>query len=365
MSDSNGVRIVPQAGAAPRSPEHKRFYTLIGQIEKARKNLADWHTQSLVYRQGYSQRICPLQDKLVAGLSEWVFTLDQVLPQSWWTRSERKTLRELLCRNAADLLKVKPTDALKELFDKHSDVDFDTSQREELDSLKEMTEVFTGIDLGDTSEIQTEEELMEHFHDKMSAHREAHAERDAKRAQKHRKSPAQQRREAEAQRVTQSVREIFRKLASALHPDREPDAQARVIKNELMQKVNQAYEANDLLTLLEMQLQIEQVSPAQIQNADIGRVRHYNKVLAEQLTSLKIELKEVQMKLELELNAQLHGNDPRQLGPLLDQDVRWLRSELARQQRERRMLTDVAATKQWLKRVARELRRVDSFDDIF
>jgi hypothetical protein len=244
-------------------------------------------------------------------------------------------------------------------------VDFDTSQREELEVLKEMTEIFTGVDLGDTSGIETEDDLMEHFGEKMAAHREAQSERQAKQSQPRRKSPAQQRREAEAQRVTQSVREIFRKLASALHPDREPDPQERTRKNELMQKVNQAYEANDLLTLLEVQLQIEQVSPAQIQNADSQRVKHYNKVLAEQLGSLKVELKELQFQIEMEFNVELYGNDPKQLGQALEHSVRALRGELARQQRDLRMLSDVAATKQWLKRRRQELQRADPFDDFF
>jgi hypothetical protein len=364
VTDSNSLRMTRQA-AAPRSPEHKRFYTLIGQIEKARRQLAEWHTQGLTFRQGYSQRITPLQDKLLAGVSEWVFALGQVLPQRCWTRSERKTLRQLLCADTEELLKIKPTDALRELYDKYSDVDFDTSQREELEVLKEMTEIFTGVDLGDTSGIETEDDLMEHFGEKIAAHRDAQSERQAKQAQRRRKSPAQQRREAEAQRVTQSVREIFRKLASALHPDREPDAQQRVKKNELMQKVNQAYEANDLLTLLEVQLQIEQVSPEQIQNAEPQRVKHYNKVLAEQLGSLKVELKELQFQLEMEFNVELYGNDPKQLGPALEHSVRSLRGELARQQRDLRMLADVGATKQWLKRRRQEMQRADPFDDFF
>ncbi len=50
----------------------------------------------------------------------------------------------------------------------------------------------------------------------------------------------EQRREAEAQQATQSVREVYRKLASALHPDRETDERQREAKTALMQRVNQA-----------------------------------------------------------------------------------------------------------------------------
>jgi len=363
MNDSKSLRVTPQAAAAAPTPEHKRFYTLVGQIEKARRSLTQWHAQSLLFRQGYAQQVPTIRDEFVAAMSEWLFALDRVLPQRWWTRSERSTLREVLCRDATELLKIKPSDAVKELFEKHSAVDFDASRREELQMLKEMTEMFTGVNLGDTSEIENEAELLDHIEEKMAAHEEARQARKTKRAQRRVKSAAQERREQEAQRVTQSVRDIYRKLASALHPDREPDAQARAAKNELMQKVNRAYEANDLLTLLEVQLQIEQVNQAQLQNTDPERIKHYNKVLAEQLTSLKAELEELQSRLELEFSVEIHGNDPRQLAPALAQTVRWMRTDLARQRRDLHMLSDVTATKQWLKRTRQELRRGPSLGD--
>ena len=45
----------------------------------------------------------------------------------------------------------------------------------------------------------------------------------------------------EADETSLSIREVYRKLVSALHPDREPDPQERARKTALMQRVNQAY----------------------------------------------------------------------------------------------------------------------------
>lgn len=45
-------------------------------------------------------------------------------------------------------------------------------------------------------------------------------------------------REAEEKQMSQSIREVYRKLASALHPDREPDPVERQRKTELMQRAN-------------------------------------------------------------------------------------------------------------------------------
>jgi hypothetical protein len=187
------------------------------------------------------------------------------------------------------------------------------------------------------------------------------AERGA-RASRRRKSAAQQKREDEAQQATQSVREIFRKLASALHPDRETDEQQRALKTQLMQRVNQAYAANDLLALLELQLQIEQIDASHIANASAQRLKHYNKVLSEQLTQLKAEVDDVEMAFRMEFGLEpASGLDPRKLGQVLEQEGRELRAGLSELQRDMRMLADVAATKRWLKRQRQPLREFEMF----
>jgi hypothetical protein len=87
-------------------------------------------------------------------------------------------------------------------------------------------------------------------------------------------APAREERHAvEADQLKQSVRDIFRKLTSQLHPDREPDAAERARKTALMQRVNVAYAANDLLALLELQLEVEQIDQAEL---DEGRCLREN-----------------------------------------------------------------------------------------
>lgn len=101
---------------------------------------------------------------------------------------------------------------------------------------------------------------------------------------------AQARRDEAAREISQSLREVYRKLASALHPDREPDAEARQRKTLMMQRVNQAYSDNDLLTLLGLQLEIEQIDAAQLASIPPQRLAHYNQILREQLADLESEM---------------------------------------------------------------------------
>lgn len=367
MSRLETLQVQPSAEGAAPTPSQKRFNTLLKQIEQARLKLSTWNEGIAAYRKADAEVLQPLQMDLRAGHRQWAFALDAVLAQPGWKRDERDVLRELICEAAGDLLEEIGNDPeLEALFDKHSDVDFATGQREALRAMKGLAEAMTGLDLGDGDDIDTEDDLFERLHQGMHAKA---SEQDAQREVEHEekvvrrsKSAAQKRREADAQQATQSVREIYRKLASALHPDREPDEQQREVKTALMKRVNQAHEANDLLTLLELQLQIEQIDASHIASASEQRLKHYNKVLAEQLAGIKEQIVQVEMSFRMEFGLEPGwGLNPGKLGQMLEQTRREWQADLAHQQRELRMLGDAAATRRWLKRVQKQ-RREDEFE---
>ncbi|HEY1393578.1 MAG TPA: J domain-containing protein [Methylibium sp.] len=363
MSRTDALQISSTQAGPALSPSQKRFNTLIRQIEQARQTLAAWQDNVAAYRQAHGKVLRPLQAELLAGHRQWVLALDAALEQASWTKAERATLREVLCEAAGELLAGRGEDEqIRALFDKHSEVDFDTEQRDRMLAMKDMAEAMTGLDLGDDEGIDSDAELFARLQQGLQEQVAAEEAQRSAKAGRRRKSAAQHKREAEAQQATQSVREIYRKLASALHPDRETDAQQREAKTALMQRVNQAYDAQDLLALLELQLQIEQIDESHIANAGEQRLKHYNKVLGEQLAELKAEVERVEMDFRMEFGLEPGwGMNPRKLGQVLEQTSRQWRAELNEQQRELRMLADVAATKRWLKR-ERQRQREAEFD---
>jgi len=361
MSRINALQISAAEAGTALTPPQKRFNTLLRQIAQALQTLAAWHDCVAMYRQAHAQVLLPLKTELMAARKQWAFALDEQLGRGGWTKAERHTLVELVCDAAGELLQARDDDEeLKALFAKHAEVDFDTERQQMVRAMKDMTEAVTGLDLGDDEGLQTDADLLERMQQELHKRAAAdEAERSAK-SERRRKSAAQQRREAEAQQATQSVREIFRKLASALHPDRETDASQREAKTALMQKVNHAYAAGDLLALLELQLQIEQIDAGHVAGASAQRLKHYNKVLGEQLEGLRSEIAGVEMGFCIEFGLEPGWSmNPKKLGPLIEQNSRQLRAELAEQQREMRMLADVAATKRWLKRQRQLLRQAE------
>ena len=366
MSTIQALQISRGAPGSELTPEQKRFNTLIRQIELARRTLSAWRDNVPLYLQAHAQRIVPLLATLAAARAERAFAFDRLLDRPGWSRAERALLRELVCDSVAEILESAEEDdpALKALFDKHADVDLDTERHESRMALKGMLEEMTGLDLGADAdaEIGSDADLFERMRERLTAEP---ADAPAGQSRRRRKTATQQRRETETHLAARSIREIFRKLASALHPDRETDPAQRQAKTALMQQVNQAYAANDLLALLELQLQIEQVDAGHIANASAQQVRHYNKLLAEQLAELKAEAARLETGFRIDFGLDPGwGLNPTKLTALLRQNAEELRAALASIQLDLRMLADKEAARRWLKR-ERQRQRDAVFDDEF
>ena len=250
MSRKSAISLVPRAPKAKLTAEQERFRYLIAQIQTARTAHATWERTAGKFRAEHTQRLQPLRASLRELSRGTVVEIDRLLGESGWSRVDRVALRQILWVTADALLAANPDDLeLRELFEKHSERDFDAVKQEEMQRLREEAEELTGLDLGDDDDIRTEEELVQRMYERMAEREAAEEERESARARERRHTAEEKRKEAAAQLVRQSLREIYRKLASAVHPDREADAKKREEKNALMQRINQAYAANDLMAL--------------------------------------------------------------------------------------------------------------------
>jgi hypothetical protein len=343
------------------TPEQERFRYLIRQVETVRAARAAWEKTSGKFRTEHSQRLQPLRATLRDVSRGTVLAIDGLLDLSGWSQADRVTLRQMLCATADALLAAIPDDAeLRALFDKHSDASFADLRQEEIELLKEKAQEMTGLDLGDDTDIRTEEELVQRMYEKMAQREAAEEDERTETSRQHRDSAQKKRSEAAAQLVRQSLREIYRKLASAVHPDRESDPRLRDEKNALMQRINQAYAANDLLALFELQIEVGHTDIDQISAANAQRLKQYNKLLAQQLKDARSELRELEQGFRMDFGLDTGGElNVSKLNLLTQRHGRELRAEIARQKELLALLSNRTATKRWLK----EQRRFGMDDD--
>jgi hypothetical protein len=325
--------ILPDSADRVLAQEQARFNTLVQELAHWRAALADW--QDRMAR--YAQRVEPVRRELHAAWRQWVLALDHASLQPGLSRAEREQVAELLRDAATALLEVEGDDAeIAQVVSRHEASSAAQSRRE------------------DAKQITSDEPPQPVVEQEWEQQAAAAAARRAEWAAKRRSATAAKRRQEAAQEVSQSLRDVYRRLASALHPDREPDVRQRQRKTALMQQANQAYEQGNLLALLELQLQAEEVDAAHLAGVDQRRLRHYVTVLQEQLADLQSETR----RLENEFRAAVgvapgSGLQPRKADRLISSETQRLRGELLLLRRQAQSLRNIDATRTWL----RELRK--------
>ena len=365
---------IAHATTQPNSPEHKRFKTLLGKIEKARARLLAWQQQLPVFAQMHEAQAAPLLTELRAARRAFAFELDALHGARRWSRNDSATLSQVICDLCGAMLSEAeaPDDALKALYNRHAEVDFDSEEQQHLASMKALFETMGGIDLGDEP-VASADELLRRAQQQMAGAAQAQAQAPHTHPpsrKKTRQTAAQQRAEADAQRISQTVRDVYRKLASALHPDRAAagtPASERDARTALMQRANQAYEAGDLLALLELQLQTEQIDIAHAAGIAAEQVRHFNKVLAEQLRELEAEIDGRQAAFCGSYGVLVESRiNPDELGLWLQDEVRELKGALLQLKGDsRRLQGEPEQLKRLIKRWRADERLMALDDDPF
>ncbi len=359
------------SAAALLSPEQKRFNALIKRIERARAELHAWQQAIPPFRSAYTEQVLPLLVREKQAHRDWLLGLDRNSTQRTWSRADTKTLAGLIHEHALQQLDERSDDAeVLAIFERAAGQDYASHQRENAAFTTEMFEAPGGVNLGDApiGSAEVEGAADEQDWDRQHAARTRAAERS-------RAAARAKTRQGEAARVTQSVRDVYRKLVSELHPDREPDLERSLAKTALMQKVNAAYEQNDLLTLLETQLQLQQLNVETLKALDRATLKRYNSVLAEQLMALEHALELEQRRFAGDFGI---GRDqrlePQRFDALLAQTCKRIRASITRLGQQLAWLRDPAHTRGWLKAVReqdrswqRRLRAQQNnpFDDLF
>lgn len=298
-STSTTVRIVSQSEQSTLSKAQKAYNKLIGKIEKQRKTLADWQATIPLFEQKMESKYRPVALLYTQCRRELVHALDQAYANKGLSKSDRALISDFICAIAAELVNRQGDETMKPIYNRHSDSDFFPEAEDRNEAIKSMMENAFGIDLGDARDYTSPEQMFEEvdtllqkkFMEEAGSQQANEGEGRRRERKKSAKELAREaRQETEEKAVSQSIREVFRKLASALHPDREQDPAEHRRKTTLMQKVNVAYQNRDLLQLLELQLELEQIDQNAMNAVSEDRLKHYNKVLAEQSAELQQEI---------------------------------------------------------------------------
>jgi hypothetical protein len=354
----NSISIAPNQGQPHLTKAQKAFNNLIKQVEKKRAQLMAWEVSTPPFQQKYASELAPLLEAEADMQVEMVHRLDQACDKKGLTKTERSMIADLITELAGTLLADRDDEKLKGIYNKYNHVDYDSQEAAELARMKILFEEMSGVELGDDVDLRSPEDVMrraqKQLNEKLAQEAEAAAENKPQRKKSAKQLAKEERLKAEAQKISQSIREVYRKLASALHPDRETDPLERERKTALMQRVNQAYEKNNLLQLLELQLELEHIDQSHINNLGEDRLVYYNKILKEQLVELEEEIDYVEEKFRMSFGIDPFIRlSPATLLRLLASDIVITQQRMREMKKDLADLQDIKKTKAWLKKMNR------------
>ena len=350
------LRIVEPDGSGKVSRARKQFDTLIKKLDDMRSRLAGWKASMPAIMRQADQQYQPLVQACHLHQKALVILFDQIFLHKSFSKRERTKVARMICTMALELLAQDDDDEVKDIYNRHSGDDFDEQAEEDGAAIVAMIKDRFGVQLDADANLRTPEAVMKALaaqmgRDAREKQRAADADTGAAARRKSAGALAREQRQTVAMdKVKQTVRDIFRKLASQLHPDREPDASERDRKTALMQRVNVAYAANDLLSLLELQLEVEQIDRAGLNSLGDERIRQYNKILEGQLREIEGEI----TGFEHSASMQIGGKIRVRLTPEIL--LRGLLTDIAEMQAKRDALVeqladfrDINKLKVWLK----------------
>lgn len=349
------TRIIPIDGKTPQtclSPTQKKFNALLKKIGKQKKRLAAWQTALPQYRQEIAGELYPLQKELAGRQAEMAAVLDNAFLTQKFTRNQQEKISHLICTLCQKAIAHGHED-LKLLYNRYSGGNFDAETEEEKqmmqEMMKSMLEQEFGIELDDSEfDLSNPQATAERLAEKVQEQQEqAETARHRKKTTKQLAKAARE--QEEEAHVSKSIQAVYRQLVSALHPDREQDIQERERKTELMQKVTVAYGNKDLLQLLELQMAVEQINHININNIAEDRLKHYNKVLQNQLQELEDETMMLEVQLRGMAGLSPHAPlTPEHLFGLLFEDISTLEREIQRIRDDLHLFQNVKLLKQWV-----------------
>jgi hypothetical protein len=342
---------------AIHSPATDAYSRELARIQRIQAQMTAMDAACQAYVQGDLQRLQPLRVQLQQAQRAWVLQLAHWLhtDSDALSRQQRSQARQHLCQWAQALAEQGDAD-MAALHDAHSPQTLADRRRTAADALRARLADWLAPDNTQAHATDDPDAVLqaarEQWHKDKQAQQAQRAARQAKRAARKAQrepTPAAQLAAETQEAAGATLRRMYRRLASALHPDRASNEAERERMHNWMSAANAAYDRQDLLTLLDLQGQLEQVDPRHLERSSTQRLQALTVLLKQQAASLERERQLAQQRwwhqLGLEPGASLTEPVLRQR---LDAQYNTLAQSVRQSQADLARVTDLAGFKAWL-----------------
>jgi hypothetical protein len=302
---TNLVKTAQLKGAL--SKEQKRFNGYLQKIKTLKEQIELSRELALELSHMVQEKVNPTEEKMLAAWKELILSLDRSMFAPNLTAKQFDKYEAIVFEHADSYLgSGKIDEDIKAIFDKHSEESFDdmTAEGEEHGKgyLIEMLKHQFGIDI-DPDEIQ---DINNPFNnpsiiEKIQAAQEAQKKTDEEKAQQRAEFEANRpksdkqiekeaRKKAAETAVSKTTKQIYMDLVRNFHPDTEQDETKRLWKTQIMQQITVAYNDDDYIKLLELQMTLLEDRDNAVEKFNNKELKYFNDALKQQVDDLQMQL---------------------------------------------------------------------------
>ena len=267
---------------AEQSPQQKKLNRLIDKIEQQKISLATWQNAQAEIQQHTRQKLLPVYSELHEILFQQLEQLWNMLHSHEFSKANLQQLDEKIAQLAQMLKRSQMLTAEQIKLVKQIDTFYQQHAQQSLKKNKKVQSAKFEQHQSCEQIAELEEDDFEQY-----ALEQQQAREQAKQLRQ------QQKREQAEQMAAQSLKTVYLKIASMVHPDREQDSAKKAEKTELFQQASQAYEQRDLFYLLKLQLQLEQNNGVGAKELSAEQVKFYKLALDAQSQQLESQISEI------------------------------------------------------------------------
>jgi len=366
-TSGKALRLNSGKGAAKLSAAQQRFNRLLAKIDKLEGQVTEMQTLGDAFRPLYEKTLAPLREQQTDMMRRMALSLDERLQRKGLTPAQKRDTLEILC-NLCEELAALGDAAMAALHDRHSPASLREKAQDHAAHLRAMVEDALGkpIDMdGQDESLDPLEAMMRAAREQLhqAAQEDDEAQQAATQARKKKNPSPTQRKAEQAQEDADTVlRQVYRQLASALHPDRERDPVEQQRKTALMSEANAAYAKQDLMALLHLQLRIAQADSQDLLQQPEERIAAMSLLLKQQAAELESELMARRQHLQDAFELDFYQiPTAATLRRELEQQEKDLKDELAFMAEDLAQVQDDAGFKRWLKAQVKMSRNTGYF----
>ena len=368
--------IVAQAKASATTKMQREFAQLLATIEQLSADLQTLEALHSQYRAKFGQTLPQrkleqegLQRALVVFLHERL-QRPETAQAKGLTASNRKSIARIIVSFSMNFA-MQGDAQMRQIHDLYSDEKMESQDEAQLEAMRELLSQM-GIDLPELDDkanaLSQAQAALQALQEKMQKEQEIEEQRQAKRDQKRQARRAEKAKtdpKAQAKLANQeqaaleaqsSLKNIYRQLARQLHPDRAENDAQRALNHDLMSEVNAAYDRQDLLSLLKLQLKASQIDANAIHSVAEEKLKAWTALLRAQAKELLSDVGSLSAQMQGEfrlpygrkITAQLLEQSYAQAAQEYDEVLHLMRSDLA-------LIQDDAGLKRWAKAQSRQI----------